>query len=158
LGFGKLSFSCEVLGEQSKMTGRTHAYWAKCVENRKACTLAVANGLHNAAASRYYYALRLASLAFFEIAKIEAVSKNKAGEPYWEHSDLINKLEDKLGTKYTDLEIGRWFKEAKKQRIVADYYTKSIQPEAFAFLVRKTTGIFTVIEHEITESKTTETY
>jgi hypothetical protein len=138
------------------MTERVHAYWAKCVENRKACTLAVANGLHNAAASRYYYALRSASLAFFEIAKIEAARKNKAGEPYWEHGALINKLEEKLGTKYTDIEIGRWFKEAKKQRIVADYFTRSIHPEAFANLVRNAAGIFTVIEHEITGSKTTE--
>jgi uncharacterized protein (UPF0332 family) len=95
------------------METKAQAYWDKSKENLRVWRWACRAGHFNAAASRYYYALRLAAQAFFETRGID--------QPY-AHAEFNAKLEEELAARgYGLYKIGPFLKDAMDLRHTADY-------------------------------------
>ncbi|MCX6647180.1 MAG: hypothetical protein NTY09_12610 [bacterium] len=119
----------------------------KCKENLCICQVAKLKGYNNAAASRYYYALRLAIIAYFKQKEIrgETTSDRSTGlltEKY-RHDFLIDKADEYL--KEDIPQIKNILFEAKKQREIGDYEDFPVDPTRFKIFQKKSKGIFRLI-------------
>jgi uncharacterized protein (UPF0332 family) len=95
------------------MDQKAQGYWEKSKENLLVWQRACRDGHFNAAASRYYYALRLAAQAFFETRKIDS--------PYIK-AEFNALLEEELAALgYEDCDTCRFMTLADKLRNRGDY-------------------------------------
>jgi hypothetical protein len=135
------------------MDSRAEAYSDKCKENLEVSDWAQGEGHCNAAASRYYYALRQAALAYFERIEErppESVWKggrkvpNKKGD--WPHGYLIKTVDRRLSK---TLEAGAWLRRARDLREKADYKTEGVEPHELPELRRHTDELLRALGYEM---------
>jgi len=128
-------------------------YWNKSVENRKVADWANSERHYNAAASRYYYALRLAAQAAFELRDLSPL---KSSDPdYWDHDELLDRIARVYNpADYPDLDTERWFKKAREFRVKGDYKQLPVESENMQLLLGGGKKIFTTIRAEIETCKT----
>ncbi len=137
------------------MDQRTKAYWNKSVENRSVSEHAFENGQFNAAASRYYYALRLAINALFEERGVPIPKKLwrrekwvENNKKYWPWQELHVQASKELQS-YSN-NIMKLLKRAWKLRVRGDYKDIHVEEKSIDLLKRDLDRLFEVIESEIT--------
>ena len=127
---------------------KAQAYWDKSKENLEVCRMATDRQYFNAAASRYYYALRLAAQALFETRGV--YSNDPRGPSYWGHSDLVQETVRLLSIGgHSSIDADRWLNEARTLRNRGDYKLLDVHKDEIDYLVKNSVGLFEVIENEI---------
>ena len=125
-------------------------FWKKCQENLKVCDWAIGQGHANAAASRYYYALRLAAQALFAKRGIATPTVN--GQRKWPHSKLWSEFDKQLPMSiHIELSesCGRSLYDAGQLRIQADYKEIDVTEKDILGLRSKSDTVFKIVEKEI---------
>lgn len=107
------------------MNDNPEAFLKKSRENLEVCDSAMADEKFNAAASRYYYALRLAAISYFWAKGIKPPDKIwergrevKNTENKWPHPKLINRVGEVLPS---GMDAKNLLRSAKDLRIKGDY-------------------------------------
>ncbi len=124
--------------------------WRKSIENRRVCRLAISNGHYNAAASRYYYALRLAVHALFKQKQIHgqrAMDRSGQMVEKWRHNALIAKVDQLFGSKISG--IKEILDMALELREKGDYEPFPVAQPRLEVLKRLSRGVFRRILNEI---------
>lgn len=126
-------------------------FWKKSIENRVVCEQAIKDGHINVAASRYYYALRLAFRAFFIKKSVIGIMKSDAvtgiRSEVWRHEYLINKAE--LHFEQYKADIKNILLDAKDQREIGDYDGMPVDPKRLKFIQSHADEVFEVIYEKI---------
>lgn len=114
----------------------------KSRENLSVCDSAIADGNFNAAASRYYYALRLAAISYLWKKDITPPGKIRKGsnlvnndENEWRHIRLIREVGERLDD---DLDAESKFSDAKNLREKGDYTDLDVDPYELPILMTRT--------------------
>jgi len=124
-------------------------FWDRSVENLHV-TLLASKGRHfNAAASRYYYAMRLAIHALFKNSSIEGARISRGGNQieHWTHPALINRAEEVLKTKLPN--IRNILEMAKELREKGDYEPFPVTGPRIRSLRTRSLRLFRTILDEI---------
>jgi len=127
--------------------------WNKSLENLEVCRLARGEGHFNAAASRYYYAMRMAVHALFKKKGIEGEWKTASGGyrvEEWKHRRMI----DVAGERFSQVlpGIARFLGTTRELRERADYEPLPIGEHQLQPFIRMSKRIFRGIFDEIRRS------
>lgn len=127
---------------------RVMAYWLKSRENLDVSDLAQSNGKFNAAASRYYYALRFAAGAYFVKQGLEDIVHKKQPQKVF-----VRKASEALSRACPDIQVKTWFDKARGLREKGDYKEVDVTENDLQILIEALNEIFEVIEGEINETE-----
>ncbi|HEX9746469.1 MAG TPA: HEPN domain-containing protein [bacterium] len=122
----------------------------KSEENLKVCNDSIKGGHYNAAASRYYYALRLAVQALFEVRNIPVpwITKyNGKKVQEWTHPQLFRMAAVEIAIEGKNTR--QLLERAGRYRIKADYEQIPVLESEITDLVRQSIEIFQVISDEL---------
>jgi len=125
---------------------RIAAFLGKSNENRDASDWARADNKPNVGASRYYYALRFAAMALFDHRGLE-VPDGTGQEKNSPHKRFIEAIGRELTN--VDVQIERFFWEARAIRMIGDYYDYPVYPDRLDRLVDNSGILFVKIRDEI---------
>lgn len=124
------------------------AYWRKSRENLYVSNIAKSNGKYNAAASRYYYALRFAAGAYFVKQGLEDIVRTKQAQKVF-----VRKASKVLSKACPEVEVKTWFDKALGLRVKGDYKDVDVIENDLQILIEALNEIFAMIEGEINETE-----
>lgn len=131
------------------MNNNHEAFLKKSRENLEVCDSAMAAGNFNAAASRYYYACRLAAISYFWANEIKPPDLIKKGtewvdnvENEWRHIRLIKEVGERLND---DLDAESLLFSAKELREKGDYTDVDVDPVELPSLMARTDSVLKVL-------------